>query len=150
MNFLSLLACFGGFFHGDLGSNRSYYFQTYPIHNKSESSSYAPRKRPFDSHARHGRAVQPRDWARFITALSDFCSIGAPIGGIFELVGKYFQLRAKNRALMGKRACKNATPSERKNLRGAEGAAHTFAHCLCRVFARAIANLRTSFGTMLK
>ena len=64
--------------------------------------------------------------------------------------GQFAQHRAKSRAVIGKCACKNATPSERKHVRGAEGAAHFFAHPLCRVVARAFANERTVFGTMLK
>ena len=59
---------------------------------------------------------------------------------VIRLVAKLFEHRAKFRALIGKCARKNATPSERPNVRGAAGAAHTFAHCLCRVFAREFAN----------
>ena len=67
-----------------------------------------------------------------------------------RLVAKLFGHRAKFRAPIGKCVRKNATPSERKNVRDAEGAAHIFAYCLCRVFARAFANWRTKFGTVFK
>ena len=62
------------------------------------------------------------------------------INNIIRLVAKLFEHRAKNRALIGKCARENATPSERKNVRGAEGAAHIAAYCLCRVFAGVFAN----------
>ena len=47
-------------------------------------------------------------------------------------------------------AAKTRHPQNAQNVRGAEGAAHIFAHCLCRVFARAFANQRPKFGTMFK
>ena len=67
-----------------------------------------------------------------------------------RLVAKIFEHLAKFRALTGKCARKHATPLDRQNVRAAEGAAHIFAHCLCRVFARAFANWRTKFGTVFK
>ena len=77
------------------------------------------------------------------------CLIRRPYATI-RLVAKLFEHRAKYRAFIGKRARKKATPLERNNVRGAEGAAHIFAQCLCRVFARAFANRRTKFGTVFK
>ena len=67
-----------------------------------------------------------------------------------RLVAKSFEQRVKFRAPIGKSARKNATSSSHENVRGAEGAAHIFARCLCRVLARGLANWRTKFDTMFK
>ena len=67
-----------------------------------------------------------------------------------RLVAKLLDHRVKFRQPIAKSARKKATPSSNETVRSAEGAAHIFARCLCRVLAHGFAHWRTKFDTMVK